>query len=136
MIAEAPSDDRQLTGQNDVVLVVNAWVRETDAAAKVHAGYMTLINTGPADVELTGVESSYYVSIAVHEMKTVDGLMEMRNLPKLTIPAHGQVQLAPGGRHLMMRGPGQHFTAGQTVEMTLNFKSGRQQVLSAVVENR
>jgi hypothetical protein len=41
-----------------------------------------------------------------------------------------------GGMHLMMRVPGQNFTAGQSVEMTLNFKSGRQQVLWAVVENR
>ena len=97
---------------------------------------MTLINVGAEDVVVTGVKSQSYESIEVHEMKTVDGLMEMRELTEMTIPAQGQVQLVPGGRHLMLRGPKQHFTVGEVVEMTLNFKSGRQQRLSVMVEAR
>jgi len=124
------------TASGDVVAVMNAWVRETDAKAKVNAGYMTLINVGAEDVVVTGVKSQSYESIEVHEMKTVDGLMEMRELTEMTIPAQGQVQLVPGGRHLMLRGPKQHFTVGEVVEMTLNFKSGRQQRLSVMVEAR
>jgi copper(I)-binding protein len=120
----------------DVVAIMNAWVRQTDAEAKVNAGYLTLINVGAEDVVLTGVESPSYESIEVHEMKTVDGLMEMRQIAEMTIPAHGHVQLEPGGRHLMLRGPRQHFTAGDVVEMTLIFNSGRRQVLSVVVAAR
>jgi len=120
----------------DVVAVMNAWVRETDAKAKVNAGYMTLINVGAEDVIVTGVESPSYESIEVHEMKTVDGLMEMREITEMTIPSQGQVQLAPGGRHLMLRGPRQHFKAGDVVEITLSFKSGRRQLLSVIVAAR
>ena len=33
----------------DVVVVMNAWVREADPKAKANAGYMTLVNVRPED---------------------------------------------------------------------------------------
>jgi len=134
--AQTSLNDARASGEIGVVMVVDAWVRETDAGAKVHAGYMTLVNTGTEEVVLTGVESQSYASIDVHEMKTVNGLMEMRDMPELTIPANGQVQMLPGGMHLMLKGPRQHFTAGQTVQLTLNFGSAGQQVLTVMVAAR
>jgi len=120
----------------DVVAIMNAWVRQTDARAAVNAGYMTLLNVGPADVTLVKVESQSYAEVEVHEMAMTDGLMKMRELTDLVIPANDQARLAPGGRHLMMKRPRQHFEAGDTVDLTLTFKSGRQQRISLNVESR
>jgi protein SCO1/2 len=127
--ASGPRTDRS----RDVVAVMNAWVREADSAASVNAGYMTLVNVGPSDVTLVKVESEAFGSIEVHEMAMVDGLMEMRELTGLVIPAKGQASLAPGGKHLMMMQPARHFRTGQRVEMTLTFDSGRQQAVSVDV---
>ena len=120
----------------DVVAVMNAWVRESDSRAKTNAGYLTLVNVSAEDVKLVAVESPAYDSVAVHEMKVVDGLMQMREVAGLVIPARGQVQLAPGGMHLMLMGPAEHLTAGQQVKLTLAFESGHKQTLSIEVENR
>jgi protein SCO1/2 len=120
----------------DVVAIMNAWVRETDAKATVNAGYMTLINVGPSDVTLVRVESPSFDAVEVHEMARVDGLMKMRELTDLVIPANQQARFAPGGKHLMMKKPRQHFQVGDAVDLTLIFKSGRQQTVSVNVASR
>jgi copper(I)-binding protein/cytochrome oxidase Cu insertion factor (SCO1/SenC/PrrC family) len=120
----------------DVVAIMNAWVRETDAKAKVNAGYMTLLNAGPEEVTLVKVESDSYEIIEVHEMAAVDGLMEMREVTDMIIPANGQTQLKPGGMHLMLKKPHRHLTTGQKVDMTLTFKSGKKQWVSVNVAAR
>ena len=120
----------------DVVVITNAWVRETDSKAKVNAGYMTLLNAGPEEVTLVKVESDSYEMIEVHEMAAVDGLMEMREVTDMTIPANGQIQLKPGGMHLMLKQPRRHLTTGQKVDMTLTFKSGKKQWVSVQVAAR
>jgi len=121
---------------DDVVVVMNAWVRETDSKAKVNAGYMTLLNAGPEEVTLVNVESDSYEIIEVHEMAAVDGLMEMREVTDMTIPANGKIQLKPGGMHLMLKKPHRHLTTGQKVDMTLTFKSGKKQRVSINVAAR
>jgi copper(I)-binding protein/mono/diheme cytochrome c family protein len=121
---------------NDVVAITNAWVRETDSKAKVNAGYMTLFNVGSEEVTLVKVESDSYENIEVHEMAVVDGLMEMREVTDMIIPANGQIQFQPGGMHLMLKKPQRRLTTGQMVDMTLTFKSGRKQMVSVNVAAR
>ena len=113
----------------DVVAIMNSWVREAHEAATVNAGYMTLVNVSSEEVTLTKVESDAYENIEVHEMKRVDGMMEMNEVTDLTIPANGQIQFEPGGKHLMLMGPKEHLTKGQQVNMTLTFKSGKKQTV-------
>jgi len=120
----------------DVVAIMNAWVREAHASAKVNAGYMTLVNAGSEALTLVKVESDAYKNIEVHEMVSVDGLMEMHEVTGLNIPPNGQIQFAPGGKHLMMMGPKQHLSKGQKVDMTLTFKSGKKQLVSIKVAAR
>jgi copper(I)-binding protein/cytochrome oxidase Cu insertion factor (SCO1/SenC/PrrC family) len=121
---------------DDVVGIMNAWVREAHPAAKTNAGYMTLINVAPEDVTLIKVESETFEKIEMHEMAAVDGLMAMREVTDLLIPANGLAQFEPGGWHLMLRGPRQSLLAGQTVDMTLTFKSGMKQTVSVNVASR
>ncbi len=118
---------------NDVMTIMNAWVREAHLGAKMNAGYMTLVNTGPEDVTLVKVESDAFKEIEIHEMAMVDGLMSMRELANLVVSANGQVQLKPGGMHLMLIGPRNRLTTGQQVDMTLTFKSGIKQKISVGV---
>ncbi len=118
---------------SDVVGIMNAWVREAHLGAKVNAGYMTLINVSSEEETLVKVESEAFEEIEIHEMAMVDGLLTMRELTNLVIPANGQAQLKPGGKHLMLMGPRQNLTTGQQVDMTLTFKSGVKQTVSVGV---
>jgi protein SCO1 len=117
----------------DVVAIMNSWVREAHEKATVNAGYMTLLNASDEEVTLLKVESDAYNKIEVHEMVVVDGLMEMREVEDLSIPANGQIRFEPGGKHLMLMGPKEHLKTGQKVDMTLLFKSGKKQTVSIQV---
>lgn len=121
---------------DDVVAIMNSWVREAHEAAKVNAGYMTLVNVGTEAVTLVDIESDAYRKVEVHEMVAVDGLMEMRELTDMEIPSKGQIQLAPGGKHLMLMGPKEYLKTGQEVDMTLIFKSGKKQKVTVKVAAR
>lgn len=121
---------------SDVVAVMNAWVRESDPAAKALAGYMTLVNVGNEDVRLVEVFSKAFGTIEVHEMAVVNGMMKMQQLNDLIIPAESQLRFEPGGKHLMLKQPVTSLNAGETVEMTLVFDSGASQIISVLVANR
>jgi copper(I)-binding protein len=97
---------------------------------------MTLVNVGSEEVTLVKVESEGFSNIEVHEMAMVDGLREMKELADMTIPPNGQVRFEPGGKHLMLIEPQTHFASGERIDMTLTFKSGRQQSVSVNVESR
>ena len=87
--ARTPTAMLAANSSEDVVGIMNAWVRETDAAAKANAGYMTLLNVANEEVTLVSIESAAFEKIEMHEMANVDGLMTMRKMNDLVIPANG-----------------------------------------------
>jgi copper(I)-binding protein len=104
---------------NDVT-VSDAWVRAMAPGQKVGAAYMTL--QSPADSALTKVESPAASTVEIHSMTMKDGVMKMRMLETLPLPAGKPVKLAPGGFHLMMFDLKKPVAAGENVEFTLHFK--------------
>jgi copper(I)-binding protein/mono/diheme cytochrome c family protein len=130
---EAPGRLVPGTGPGKGLSVMNAWVREAPPAARMNGGYITLVNAGSEDLVLTRIESDAFEAVEVHEMKTVKGSMRMNELSNLRIPARGEVQMRPGGKHLMLMGPRQHLKAGISIELTLTFGSGLQQKFTVPV---
>lgn len=117
----------------DIVAIIDAWVREAHPAASINAGYVTLVNVGNDDQSIVSVESPQFEKVELHEMAKVDGLMKMRELLELVIPAKGMKQLEPGGKHFMLKGRKLPLIAGNQVQLTLEFKSGAKQVITAKV---
>jgi periplasmic copper chaperone A len=104
------------------VVVEKPWARATPKGAAVGAGYLTILNNGAAPDSLTGGAADFG-AIEIHEMKSEDGVMQMRQITGgLAIPAHGSVTLAPGGYHLMFTHLSHPLTKGETVKATLNFE--------------
>lgn len=127
---EAPAADAPRPSTSPVeagLQLRDAWARETPAGAPVGGGYLLIDNAGDSDDRLLAVESTASARVEIHQMQTVDGVMQMRHLADgLAVPARSLVELKPGGNHLMFIEPGQPFTAGSTIEATLVFeKAGR-----------
>ncbi len=84
------------------IKIVHPWMRQPPAAAKVGGGFMTLTNTGTVADRLIGGTIESAARLEVHEMKMVDGVMRMRQLPSgLEIKPGETVVLKPGSYHLM-----------------------------------
>ena len=108
------------------IAIDNAWARATPKGAEVGAGYLTIHNDGATPDRLAGV-SADFASVQVHEMKTSNGVMEMREMTGgVEIPAHGTVKLAPNGYHLMFVGLKKPLVKGESVKTTLSFEHAGQ----------
>jgi len=102
------------------VTVSDAWVRASVPGQKVGAAYMTL--TSAADLTLTKVESPAAGSVKIHSMTMKNGIMRMRMLETLPLPAGQATRLTPGGFHLMLFDLKQPLKAGDNVPFTLQLK--------------
>ena len=103
------------------VTVTDAVIRPAPAGAPVTAAYMTLRNTGPKPVALTGASCTCATEVTAHESSSEGGEMRMRAAPRVTIPPHGVVTFKPGGLHLMAMGLGRPLKAGDRTTMRLSF---------------
>ncbi|MFN7694219.1 MAG: copper chaperone PCu(A)C, partial [Burkholderiales bacterium] len=57
--------------------------------------------------------------VEIHEMAVVDGVMRMREISALELPAGKAVELKPGGYHVMLMDLKQPMKAGDIVPVTL-----------------
>jgi copper(I)-binding protein len=105
------------------VTVANAWARATVPGQPVSGAYFDI--TAKADAKLTKVVAGGNVGSAeVHEMKMDKGMMSMRPIAALPLPAGKTVTLQPNGYHVMLmdlKGP---LKAGDKVPLVLTVEAG------------
>lgn len=99
--------------------VSDAWVRGTVPAQTASGAFMTIHAHEAA--KLVGV-SSPVATAEIHEMKMDNDVMRMRQIPSLDLPKMQDVQLKPGGYHVMLMGLKQQLKAGDAVPLTLKFE--------------
>lgn len=103
--------------------LTGAFTRATLPNAPVGGGYVTIANTGTEDDRLIAAASPFSPDVQIHEMRVVNDVMEMNELPDgLAIPAGETVTLQPGGLHLMFMAISEPFVEGGTVPVTLTFE--------------
>jgi hypothetical protein len=91
--------------------------------ATMGAAYLTI--TSAAGDRLVGVEvpASVAARAEIHEDATDSpGVMRMRVVPRVDLPAGKTVTFEPGLRHVMLVGLAQPLVAGHSFEMTLRFE--------------
>lgn len=101
------------------VRVVDAWCRPAAAGAPSAACYLTL--TARAVDSLVGVASPAAERVETHQMDMAGGIMRMKKVDSLPLPAGKPVALQPGSVHLMLIRPKAALTAGGSTELTLRF---------------
>jgi periplasmic copper chaperone A len=103
--------------------IVHPWSRATPEGARVAAGYVVLKNGGAQADRLVAATAEIAGRTEIHEMAVDDkGVMTMRPVEGVEIPAGGEVALEPGGYHIMFmdlqqtRGEGESFKGSLTFE--------------------
>ena len=71
---------------------------------------------------LVGVSTPLTARAEIHEMSMEAGVMKMRAVPKIDLPAGKTVELKPGGYHLMLMNLDRPLRDGETVPITLVFE--------------
>jgi copper(I)-binding protein len=102
------------------VSAIRAWSRATTATAQTGVVYLTLVNGGDHDVQLTAATSRACNHVEIHENACcAGGEMSMHEVAALTVPAHGQLVLKPGGYHLMLIALTHGLAQGDELPVTL-----------------
>jgi hypothetical protein len=123
-----------VAGAEPALTVSEPWVREPNPARPIGAAFMTIANDGDEAVTLVGASSSAAEIVEIHEMKTVDGVMKMRMIESLEIPAHASVKLEPGGYHLMLINLTGKLQTGDVVKIELKLDAERTVTVEAPVK--
>jgi copper(I)-binding protein len=108
--------------QTGDVQVKDIWARATPGGAPTAAVYATLQSA--AGDRLTAASTPAAKEAELHTMTMEGGVMKMRPVEGIDLPAGQTVALKPGGYHIMLMGLAHPLTEGQTFPMTLTFAKG------------
>lgn len=114
-------------GSAPEIAVQDGWARATAPGQTSSAAYFTLANTGGADRLLS--VSSPVGDASLHSTSMDNGIMRMRPLDALDVPANSSVRLQPGGTHVMLMRLKSPMAPGSNIRVDLRFeRSGHRQV--------
>jgi periplasmic copper chaperone A len=104
------------------VEVTHAWVRATVPGQPVAGAYLTIQSARAA--KLVAVSSPVAASAEMHSMSGAGGVMRMRKLEALALPAGKPVELKSGGDHIMLLEIKHQLRPGDKVPITLTIEQG------------
>ena len=108
----------------DEVKVAQAWARATAPGQQVAGAYLQITSAVPA--KLIAASSPVAGSVEIHSMRLEGGIMKMRQLRDLDLPANKTVKLEPGGLHLMLLDLKAPLKPGDRVPLRLTVQRANQ----------
>lgn len=105
------------------LLVSEAYIRGLPPGQTVTAAFMTIRNGYDHDCRLLGADTPVADRAELHQHSHQGGVMSMRRVPGLSIPAGSQVNLKPGGYHLMLFGLKTPLVDGEAYPLSLLFET-------------
>ena len=121
-----------ITIEDPVVRSIDAMSAKDDMGKYMTGSFMTIKNSGGADVTLVGGSSDAAERIEIHEV--VNGMMQPIS-DGLVVKAGKSVALRMGGYHVMLMGVSNALAAGDEVTVTLEFDDGQSVTYTAPVKD-
>lgn len=103
----------------------DAYVRVAPPGAMASAGFVVLKNSSDKDVIALGAKADFAKSVELHTHAVKDGVMQMRKVDQMTIPAKGELRLKPHGNHLMFFDLKKELKAGDKAKIIFQLKDSK-----------
>jgi len=103
------------------ITISQPYARETIPGTHISSAYMLIKNNSTTDRKLIAISSNISPRIEMHQHLMANGMMKMRKISAITIPAQQHVVLQPAGLHLMIFDLKKPLISTQIVKMTLHF---------------
>lgn len=111
------------------IKVEKAWARATPGLVKNGGAYFTAINSGKQADRIVGVSAGISAKTELHTHLNDNGIMRMRQVKAVDVPAGGTVMFKPGSYHIMFLGLNKPLKKGERFPVTLTFeKAGKKTV--------
>jgi copper(I)-binding protein len=111
------------------VTVKDAWVRGMVESQEATGAFMSITSQSPA--RLVAAQSPAARVVEIHQTTMEGGVMRMRPVEAIELPAGKAVELKPGGYHVMLMQVPRALKEGETVPLTLvvEGKDGKRQTI-------
>lgn len=101
------------------VFVHHAWARASAGMAGAGAAFMAIHNVGAGADKLVAAKADVSAKVELHNHIMDGGIMKMRQVNAIPLPADSEVELKPGSYHIMFIGLKKPFVEGETFPLTL-----------------
>jgi copper(I)-binding protein len=108
----------------DSVSFVDAYIRLAPPSAPAAGAFMVIRNTGNKATAIVKADNPVSKFTELHTHLHEDGVMKMRPVKSIPVPAGGEAVLQPGGLHIMMIDLKSPLKEGDTVPLTFTFDDG------------
>ena len=115
------------------VFAIEPYVRAMAPGQSSSAAFMTLRNASNTDHAVVSAESPAAGIVELHTHTMEDGMMRMRKVERIDIPARSMTVLKPGGLHVMLMRVEGTLRHGDKVSVTLVFEDGSKKEIEAPV---
>lgn len=126
-----------LTGLADSakdIVIKEPYVRAVPPGQPNSAAFMKLGNSTSTNHAIVGAKSDAAQIVELHTHVHEGGMMKMRQVDAIEIPAQGETELKPGGLHVMLIGLQRDLVPGESVTITLDFADGSSSQIQAPVK--
>ena len=116
------------------IQIHHPWAPESLPGAKAGAIFMTLENKGDLPDKLLSASTTIAQKTELHTHINDNGIMRMRAVPAIEIPAKSPVELKRGGLHVMLFDLKAPLEDNNSVTLTLVFQRAGSVTVEAYVE--
>ncbi len=132
-------------GDDESITITDPWARTSPAMVTMGAAYMQIEASAGDTLIGVSVPSSIAERAEIHEMApasnsgdsmdmdSMDEAMVMQQVMSLVLPAGETVEMKPGGYHVMLIGLAAPLEVGETFDLTLDFETAEDQVVTVEV---
>ena len=103
--------------------VAEAWARETPPGKTMTAAYGRLQNSGDKALVVMGVSAEVAAHSSLHETRIERDRSTMRPVSNLTIAPGEEVELAPGGMHVMLMKLDAPLVEGESIDICFKLEN-------------
>ena len=118
---------------SESIMVHDPYVRAMPPGQPNSGAFMTFKNSDSSAHAVVEASSPVSKVVELHTHIHKNGMMMMRRVDKIDIPANGETVLKPGGLHVMFIGLKHDLKVGQNVPVTLTFEDGSKKDIEAPV---
>jgi len=114
------------------VEVKSAWARPTVAGQMGTGAFMQLTSKDGARV--VGASSEIAGVVEIHEMAMDGSVMRMRPIRVLDLPPGSNVELKPGGHHMMLMDLKRPLATGEKIKVELRLETRDKKLITQPIE--
>ena len=120
--------------KSEHLTISHPWTRATAPSQKVGAVFMAITTNGATKDRLIGARSPDAEIVEIHGHSMDNGVMRMRPVDGVVIPAEGEAVLEPGGLHIMLINLKAPLLEETVIPLTLEFEKAGTVEIEVVVE--